>query len=217
MKMQPNHLKAMLLNEQVKFNQRHIYNIPADGMYGPKTAEAINCNEFADIVGGWLPEKGSLICAMATAARSVGMGGDGVNNRGEWLSAMRLQCGLPDNDGSWCAVFASWCFWIAHGGNVPFDVSSGARALAENVALHLNDGPPGPDGLILLDDVQDLDYGIATWYRGGESWMRHIRFWAYRDGYFYTIGGNEDPGDRVWAGCFTRYQFEKKLDKLIRF
>ena len=213
MKMQPNHLKAMVWNEQAKFNGRVFRpGIAQDGVYGPRTAEAINANEFYDIVGGC----DNFAYALHTAARYVGKGGDGVNNHGVWLTQMRLECGLPDNDGSWCAVFASWCFRIAYGGNVPFDLSSGARALAENVMKHLAT-PSRPSGRILFREVQDLDYGIATWHRGGEAWMRHIRFWAYRDGYFYTVGGNEDPGDRVWARGFTRAAFEKKLDKLIRF
>jgi len=213
MKIQDNHLKAMVWNEQAKFNSTHVYQIPVDGAYGPKTAEAINANEFFDIVGGC----SDLAYALKTACRSVGLGGDGINNRGEWLDTMRERCGLNPGAGSWCAVFTSWCFWIGYRGNVPFELSSGAKALAASVDEYLDPTMIGRNGVINIVQVQDLDYGIATWYRGGEAWMRHIRFWAYRDGYFYTVGGNEDPGDRVWARCFTRAQFEKKLDKFIRF
>lgn len=212
----PNHQQTLMTTMAQEVMIDNGITVAKDGTYGPRTSEALDRYCWRLTLTANLPldpecciPTPPAIAALLCAERQVGRGGaPGKNNTGSYLEEMRASLGYnPNDDGSWCAIFASDAFQWAD-----IDIKSkGAKDIVRQAAKR-----PGYQ-TIQLRKVQPGDFGIASWDRGTEAWQGHVRFWLYiGDGIFLTIGGNEDPGDRVHCRNMTTLQFSKKLVQVVR-
>ncbi len=158
------------------------HNLEADGKCGPDTR--------ASIEETWQkPEaEGLSASALAIAVENIGKGEEGGNNSGPYVEMLhgKEYDGDPDNDGSWCASFVSWCFEQAcrqSGIQMPFRSSAGAKRLFRNIiAAGRQVYPPY---------LQPGD--IVCWDRGKPgSWQGHIGFVEFIEdgGILHTVEGN---------------------------
>ncbi len=161
---------------------QHGHNLEADGKCGPNTR--------ASIEKTWPgPEgEGLAVKALAVAIENIGKGEEGGNNSGPFVEMLhgKEYDGDPDNDGSWCAAFVSWCFEQAcqgSGSEMPFVRSVGAKRLFQRI------GDAGEK--VHLPFLQPGD--VVCWDRGQPgSWQGHIGFVEFlEDGsILHTVEGN---------------------------
>lgn len=196
MKMTNRHLRALL-----QYFQADDDNLEIDGLYGPKTAAALD--EYMeenpeDLMGR----------AWTEAWFNIGKGGMGGNNKGPYIQSLRRECGFPiDATGPWCAIFVSAMLKRA---GIPIK-SRGAYRLCETMANH----DQGYEKHGVLDVYKVY---IACWKRG--RWQTHNaahvrlvrREPVLRGGRisYGFVGGNE-RGDVVRTGTMTEEEFRKDL------
>ena len=209
--MREDHERYLVRIAQTVHNDGEVHKITVDGIYGPQTAEAIDLDIFDSVVS----QKGSplhQVLQEATAHWYCG-GKKGTNNQSPYIDEMRARAGFPDSDGAWCAIWVSALYSMLA---IPIPLSRGAKAITRNTADFLDQGDLRYSHTIPVGRVKEGDCGIASWQRG-TGWRGHVRFWVFTGNRFYTLGANEDPGDRVRADSFTPAEFGVKLHQLVRF
>lgn len=207
----PKNHKAALFHfsetERVRYFQRGQDDLVEDGIYGPKTAAALDryiADEFPSEPSE--PCEPSLRKAFESALLDVGqhevpMG----SNNGPYVESLRLEADLPRLDhstsgGQWCAVFQT-----VHCGRAGVSVSSrGARAIVNQlIAL-----PRGRE--VSIDEIGDGFVGLALLGRG------HVQiFIAYQTEQglrIQHVGGNEKH--RVVTKHHTPEEFFKDVVKV---
>jgi len=161
---------------------QHAHELKVDGYCGPATQKILADNLEWD--GSSQSEVSKLMLEIALSER--GNGEEGGNNSGPHVAKYLgiVDDGDPDDDGSWCAAFVSWCGTQASlqlgYGECVFKTSNGAKKLAENIiAVGERVSFPAPGD-------------IVWWDRGKPgSWEGHIGIvWKIEKGVLYTVEGN---------------------------
>ena len=153
------------------------HDLVVDGQCGPATRDSLEESKAIPNLLG--------LAALEVAIKNLGMGEEGGNNSGEFVEMLhgKNYDGDPDDDGSWCASFISWCFEQACDNlniKMPFARSGGAKSLYRKI------GAAGE----LIDHPQPGD--VVCWDRGVRgSWQGHIGIVEKcENGILYTIEGN---------------------------
>jgi len=159
-----------------------VNGLEADGYCGPNTQA--NLNKAA---AGADPSSELGLLALSIAIENIGNGEEGGNNSGPFVEMLHGKefDGNDDDDGAWCASFASWCFEQACDRRLdlielPFKRSGGAKTLWKNI---------GNAGSFPTDPAPG---DVVCWDRGKRgSWQGHIGFVErIEDGILYTVEGN---------------------------
>ena len=158
-----------------------------DGMFGPKSKAALH-TQMSPLSAMSITDPASSrlgLAALQVAKDNIGQGEEGGNNSGPFVEMVlgKVYDGDPDDDGSWCAGFVSWCFEEAARGlgvSLPFNRSLGAKKLFRNIRL----------AGTLVDTPAPGD--VVCWDRGQPgSWQGHIGFVSrVSGGILYTVEGN---------------------------
>lgn len=175
---------GLITDEMVTELVRHYQDdksLVVDGYCGPNTQSAL-VSHRTGIVQTSSPI-GLKMLEIALAER--GNGEVGGNNSGPHVAKYMgiTDDGDPDDDGSWCAAFVSWCgtqasFALGH--ECVFEISRGAKKLGSNIA------EAGQRITVPLP-------GDVVWWDRGKagSWQGHIGIvWKIEAGILYTVEGN---------------------------
>jgi hypothetical protein len=156
------------------------HELQVDGFCGPLTQASIVEVIFGDGGASPLGQR-----ALEVAIREIGNGEEGGNNSGPQVAKYHgiQDDGDPDDDGSWCASFVSWCFEEAArelGVSLPFERSGGAKQLFRNITS---------TGEVVS---KALPGDVVLWDRGEPgSWQGHIGIVEHVEGgLLHTLEGN---------------------------
>jgi len=161
------------------------HGLVADGKCGPNTQAAL----FDERESEMEYEQTFLAAeSLKVAVSLIGEGEVGGNNSGPFVEMLlgKEYDGDDDDDGAWCAAFVSHCISEAAGGNPPFPMSYGAKAIFSNAASFGSKSMTPTPGDIVCWDRGSLNAD------GSKSWQGHVGFVERVDGdIFYTIEGNK--------------------------
>lgn len=162
------------------------HGLKPDGICGPITQSSLFDEREGDLEG---LECSDLAKSTLSIARGlIGEGEVGGNNSGEFVEMLlgKEYDGDDDDDGAWCAAFVSHCISKAAGGNPPFEMSFGAKAIFKKAGRYGTKSMEPKVGDIVCWDRGKLNAD------GTKSWQGHVGFVDRVDGdIFWTIEGNK--------------------------
>ena len=196
---------------------QHGQPLVVDGMVGPLTRWSLDhptpvsdppaAVDYSAVPAAGGSARGRAALMAAAGEMKAGACEIGGNNCGPFVRKYLEPAGIAEGH-PWCALFVSWCFLQAAGGDkasMPFAYAPSARTM---LAEFKRQGWASAPGSGYLPQPGD----IVVWWVSLQGWLGHVGLvHSAQEGMLYTIEGNRSPRVQGFAYVSSR------MDRLLGF